>query len=198
MIVSDSQKRKLHELFDALPSSVKGHCLRTGIYLQFFFDTLIISSPDLFATDDERLNTSDISLCAREFGFYHHIADKYSSGGGLIAADRETVDNVVGSVFEGAWNSGSFYVRGLIDTVGTHAERWDGSGVPCGISGQDIPFWGRMCAIAERYDVLRSPPYALSPRRSMQKISALSGKSFDPELVDVFLRCSDSLRVLKP
>ena len=42
----------------------------------------------------------------------------------------------------------------------THHERWDGSGYPAGLSGEDIPLAGRICAICDVYDALVSPrPY---------------------------------------
>lgn len=72
----------------------------------------------------------------------------------------------------------------------THHERWDGSGYPHGISGSDIPFVGRICAIADVFDALTSErPYkrAWSVDEARSEIARQSGAQFDPELVELFL-----------
>jgi putative two-component system response regulator len=73
----------------------------------------------------------------------------------------------------------------------SHHERWDGSGYPHGLSGPWIPLPGRIVAIADVFDALTSHrPYkrAWSLAGALAEIRALRGSSFDPSLVDVFLR----------
>jgi putative two-component system response regulator len=73
----------------------------------------------------------------------------------------------------------------------THHEKWDGSGYPFGLKGEDIPLAGRICAIADVFDALISPrPYkkAWPIDEALQKIKEESGKHFDPQLVPIFLR----------
>ena len=75
--------------------------------------------------------------------------------------------------------------------IGTHHEKWDGSGYPLGQRGEDIPLLGRLMAIADVYDALTSArPYKakLTPAESAKIIIEGSGKHFDPVLVDVFKR----------
>jgi putative two-component system response regulator len=77
----------------------------------------------------------------------------------------------------------------------THHERFDGTGYPNGLSGQDIPLAGRIVAVADFYDALTSErPYrrAWEPERVMAMIREGSGKHFDPEIVDAFCRCMGS------
>lgn len=72
----------------------------------------------------------------------------------------------------------------------THHERWDGSGYPHGLCGTDIPFVGRICAIADVFDALTSErPYkrAWSVDEAVSEIARQRGAQFDPELVDAFL-----------
>jgi len=76
----------------------------------------------------------------------------------------------------------------------SHHEKWDGSGYPKGLKGQEIPLQGRLMAIADVYDALVSDrPYkkALSHQDAVKIISDSSGTHFDPDLVDVFLEISD-------
>jgi putative two-component system response regulator len=72
----------------------------------------------------------------------------------------------------------------------SHHEKWDGSGYPEGISGEDIPLSGRISALADVYDALTSQrPYkkAWAVDDAVKLIKESSGKHFDPALVDVFL-----------
>jgi putative two-component system response regulator len=73
--------------------------------------------------------------------------------------------------------------------VGTHHEKWDGSGYPVGLRGKNIPIEGRLMAIADVYDALISErPYkrAFSHEEASKIIEESSGSHFDPELIAVF------------
>jgi putative two-component system response regulator len=72
----------------------------------------------------------------------------------------------------------------------THHERWDGSGYPNGLRGEDIPLLGRLMAIADVYDALRSArPYkdAYPHEEAVKIIRDGRGTHFDPRLVDLFV-----------
>ena len=72
----------------------------------------------------------------------------------------------------------------------THHERWDGSGYPAGLHGEEIPLVGRICAICDVFDALLSKrPYkeAWSMRSALDEIVAQRGRHFDPQVVDAFL-----------
>lgn len=71
----------------------------------------------------------------------------------------------------------------------THHERWDGTGYPQGLKGNDIPIEGQMVAIADVFDALtHSRPYkeAWPLARAIEEIHSLSGKHFNPSLIDAF------------
>jgi putative two-component system response regulator len=70
-----------------------------------------------------------------------------------------------------------------------HHERWDGSGYPNGIKGEDIPLSARLCAIADVFDALTTPrPYkrAISVEDASRLILGASETLFDPKIVQVF------------
>ena len=72
----------------------------------------------------------------------------------------------------------------------THHERWDGSGYPYELAGEDIPIEGRIAAVADVFDALvsrRRYKDAWSYEESVREIEALAGKSFDPAVVEAFL-----------
>ena len=71
----------------------------------------------------------------------------------------------------------------------THHEKWDGSGYPDGMAGEEIPLEGRIVAVADVFDALTSErPYkhAWSVEKAMQYIDNESGRHFDPLLVQLF------------
>lgn len=70
-----------------------------------------------------------------------------------------------------------------------HHERWDGSGYPNGLQGDQIPLSARMCAMADVFDALTTPrPYkkAISVEDAYRLIIGASESLFDPQLVQVF------------
>jgi putative two-component system response regulator len=72
----------------------------------------------------------------------------------------------------------------------THHERWDGTGYPNGLAGEDIHLWGRICCVADVFDALTSVrPYkkAFPNEQAVQILSEGRAKHFDPQLVDLFL-----------
>lgn len=71
-----------------------------------------------------------------------------------------------------------------------HHERWDGSGYPEGLKGEEIPLSARIVAMADVYDALTSKrPYkdAFSHEKAVEIIAQERGKQFDPEIVDAFM-----------
>lgn len=71
-----------------------------------------------------------------------------------------------------------------------HHERWDGTGYPRGLKGEEIPFPARIFAVADVWDALRSDrPYrpAWPARKAREYISKRAGRHFDPQVVLAFL-----------
>jgi len=72
----------------------------------------------------------------------------------------------------------------------SHHERWDGTGYPEGLKGDDIPLTARICAVCDVFDALLSPrPYkeAWPLRDVIRELGSLRGTHLDPALVDAFL-----------
>jgi diguanylate cyclase (GGDEF)-like protein len=69
-------------------------------------------------------------------------------------------------------------------------ERWDGKGYPFGLGGEQLPFWARLFAIVDVYDVItHARPYAriLDEKAAITEIELASGSQFDPTLAQAFV-----------
>jgi putative two-component system response regulator len=78
----------------------------------------------------------------------------------------------------------------------THHERWDGSGYPNGLAGDQIPFEGRIVAIADVFDALtseRSYKPAFEVDHAVAIMTEERGSHFDPDLLDMFLAMVDEV-----
>jgi putative two-component system response regulator len=86
------------------------------------------------------------------------------------------------------------------DNAATHHERWDGTGYPNRLSGEQIPLCGRIMALADVYDALttrRSYKDAFSHELACEMILAETGQHFDPEVVAAFVRCEQDFVEIK-
>lgn len=86
------------------------------------------------------------------------------------------------------------YIKMTEEVVHYHHEKWDGSGYPCGLKGDDIPMSARFMAIADVFDALVSPRCYKSPiplEDAFNIIKEGSGKHFDPILVTCFMELSE-------
>jgi response regulator RpfG family c-di-GMP phosphodiesterase len=82
------------------------------------------------------------------------------------------------------------FLKIAIQLVSFHHEKWNGTGYPKGLKGEAIPLSGRIMALADAYDALRSNlcyKKSISHEEACRVISQEKGKHFDPEIVDVFL-----------
>ncbi|MBX3728008.1 MAG: response regulator [Candidatus Sumerlaeia bacterium] len=78
----------------------------------------------------------------------------------------------------------------------SHHERWDGTGYPAGLAGDAIPLVGRIVAVADVYDALRSRrcyKQSLPEDEALCIIRQGAGNHFDPEVADTFLRIAGDI-----
>lgn len=77
----------------------------------------------------------------------------------------------------------------LASAVRHHHERFDGSGYPDGLAGEDIPYCARIIGLVDAYDAMTSPrPYrpGIAHHAALAEIHGGSGQQFDPDLVSAF------------
>lgn len=83
------------------------------------------------------------------------------------------------------------------DIAFTHQEKWDGTGYPRGLKGEDIPVVGRLMAIADVYDALISKRVYKPPFPHAKAVSTMlkgRGTHFDPDMIDAFLEIEEEFR----
>ena len=101
---------------------------------------------------------------------------------------------VVREVFNGITDEE--YISFASDISTYHHERWDGSGYPKGLKGEEIPLCARIMAIADVFDALvsqRCYKEAIPMDEALRIMKEKSGSHFDPKLIEVFLRHTDEL-----
>ncbi len=79
----------------------------------------------------------------------------------------------------------------------THQEKWDGSGYPQGLKGDEIPYAGRLMAVADVYDALISkrvykPPF--THKKAVSIIAEGKGSHFDPDIADAFIDLQEEFK----
>lgn len=93
------------------------------------------------------------------------------------------------------------YLRPALDIPYCHHEKWDGTGYPRGLRGEDIPLSARMFAAVDIWDAVRSDrPYrpAWTEQRARDYLASLAGTHLDPNVAHVFAEVLDSLELSGP
>ncbi len=88
------------------------------------------------------------------------------------------------------------FILTAIEIVGTHHEKYDGTGYPKGLKGDQIPLSGRLMAIVDVYDALTSKRVykeAYSHQEALRIIGEERGRHFDPWVADAFLEASEDI-----
>ena len=97
-------------------------------------------------------------------------------------------------------HAGSPFLKLAAVIAQTHHERWDGSGYPLGLKGEQIPIEGRIVAVADVFDALNnSRPYkkAFPLERCFEILQNGRGSHFDPQVVDAFFRRRKEISEIK-
>ena len=108
-----------------------------------------------------------------------------------VTDGERIIDNII------AESGGGIFLEYAKVFAGYHHERWDGTGYPRNLKGEEIPLLGRIMLVVDVYNALVSDrPYktAVSHEEAVKIISGGKGTQFDPKIVDVFLEVSDLFR----
>jgi HD-GYP domain-containing protein (c-di-GMP phosphodiesterase class II) len=82
------------------------------------------------------------------------------------------------------------FLHAVTEVIRHHHEKYDGTGYPEGLKGEDIPLCSRILAVADAFDAMTSERAyrdKIDPEVAIEEIKSLSGTQFDPAVVDAFL-----------
>jgi HD-GYP domain-containing protein (c-di-GMP phosphodiesterase class II) len=88
------------------------------------------------------------------------------------------------------------FLRGAVPIVYCHHEKWDGSGYPRGLRGDEIPLGARIFTVVDAFDAMTfDRPYsrAITFEAAKTEIKRCAGSHFDPAVVESFLRVPEPL-----
>ncbi|MDK9705725.1 MAG: response regulator [Desulforhopalus sp.] len=195
---------RLHDVTDLLAGLTElaaerggetaGHLQRTKRYCYILADDLRRRCPDLGLTMERVGDIAEISVLhdIGKIGLPDGLLTKrgrYTPKEYEIIKDHTTIG---GTLLRKMYQqSGSIYILLGYEIAMTHHEKWDGSGYPLGLQGENIPLSGRIMAFADAYDALLSRrPYKdpLSLYHAEHAIKEGTGRHFDPQIVESYQR----------
>ena len=184
----------LGDLIECRDGLTGGHVARTQMYLRAMTDGLVASGHYSNEIKDVDLNIWVESAQLHDIGKVGTPDNILRKPGRLTIDEYDVIkshpligENAIKRAME-MTSTKEFLSHAAIVAV-SHHEKWDGSGYPYGLKGEEIPLLGRLMAIADVYDALVSErPYksAFSHETAVEIIVGESGKHFDPVLVEVF------------
>ena len=211
-LVKDSQKalRRIHtatinviaDLIETRDENTGGHIERTQTYF-----SLLAGELRRTGVYREEMSTWDMGTLASSAQLHDvgkiGISDLLlNKPGRLTHAEFETIkhhcekgERIIERIIERTEENAS--LRHARRFAASHHEKWDGTGYPRGLRGEDIPLEGRIMAVADVYDALVSKrPYKepFTHERAVDIISRDSGVHFDPNVVEAFLSVADAFR----
>jgi len=187
------------DLLESRDEETGGHVERTSTYIQILLDAL--SERGEYTDSINEINCEWFALSARlhDMGKIV-ISDTILNKPGKLTDEEFKIMKT--HAFEGERSidkiaSRTYDVEFLKNArlfAGNHHEKWDGTGYPRGLKGQDIPLQGRLMALADVYDALMSErPYKkpFTEEETVRIIMEGSGTQFDPVIADVFFEVRD-------
>lgn len=144
----------------------------------------------------ERLGLADDQLVTVSYAAYLHDIGKVRVPSEILAkpgplSDAEWAEMRKHPDYGAEMLADKAFLVDAARIVRAHHERYDGSGYPGGLRGEEIPIEARIIAVVDAYDAMISDrPYrkALDSAGACAEIKKNSGTQFDPRVVDAFLR----------
>jgi len=193
--IYEAQLDTIHRL--ALAAEHRDEHTASHIHRVSHYCGLLAWALDLSADETEHLQQGSIMHDVGKIGVPDSILLKE---GRLSNAEREVMQQhtIIGAdILRGS--SSKLLQTGEIIAL-THHERWDGTGYPQGLKGEQIPLHGRICAVADVYDALTSKrPYkkAFARHEARQILCQGYGTHFDPQILDLFLANFEVVEVIQ-
>ncbi|MDR0424260.1 MAG: response regulator [Clostridiales Family XIII bacterium] len=195
----DGNAISLAERIEGRDANTEGHAARTGKYVGMLGRKLIESG-----VFEGGLTDADVEMIERAAPL-HDIGKIAISDGILLKPGKLNCKEfalmkrhaaigaeVLGNMYAQA--PAQHYLQFARIIAGSHHERYDGNGYPCGLVGDNIPICGRIMAVADVYDSLignRVYKKGVDHAEACEIIVGEKGRQFDPHVVDAFISIKD-------
>ncbi len=192
----------LAEMVERRDNNTGGHVSRTSKYLRCMMT-------QIFADGVYRSDLEDIDVELYAHASQMHDVGKICIADNILLKKSKLSDSeylkmkkhtefgteIIRTVMGNAQETGFLEIAEIFASA--HHEKWNGTGYPLGLMGEDIPIGGRIMAIVDAYDAIRSErPYkaARSHEEAVAIIKQDSGSHFDPLLVNSFLKVAENFK----
>lgn len=178
--------KALSEAIAIRETYTKGHINRVSQYAELIARELGLSERDI-----ETIKHGCIIHDIGKIGIDVNIINKSSK---LSTAERERIKEhprLGAQIIEGV-----DFLEKAKDIILYHHERYDGKGYPKGLKGEEIPISARIVTLVDSFDAMASTrPYRkkFNSQEIISRIKAESGKQFDPNVVEAFMKIKDKL-----
>ena len=181
-----------------------GHIERTQVYLEILINELIRTG-----TYADQISHWDLTLLLPSAQLHDvgkiTISDLILNKPGKLTDEEFALirihcaegERIINEIIDKTKDNGFLFHAKLF--AGYHHERWDGTGYPRGVRGEEIPLEGRLMAIADVYDALVSErPYkkAFPDEEAVRIIMSGAGEQFDPCLAKTFYEVREQYGVV--
>lgn len=183
---------KLATICEVRDSGTGMHILRIGKYVRVIGEALGLS-PEACQLIERAAPLHDVGkITVRE--------EILLKPGRLSGEEFEQVKEHTNAGGQLLGNQESQMLRMAATIAAHHHERWDGSGYPIGLHGEEIPLEARITAICDVFDVLTSRRHYKDPwsvQNAVEYLVSEAGRQFDPQLVDLFVRSIDHIEKIR-
>lgn len=192
-------ERMAAALFETLLNAIDANDAQTGAHVRR------VASYTLIIADAAGLDEGTIGMCER-IALFHDIGKVHEALFDIIHEHERLSPSERRAVATHPQRGAavlaplkSFYPE-LADSVVAHHERWDGTGYPRGLRGDQIPIGARIVAIADTFDAITHKRRYRTARSAQHAADALAegrGTQFDPDLIDLVLAPPVWARILR-
>ncbi|PHV12295.1 response regulator [Chitinimonas sp. BJB300] len=205
LVIQDVTIMALASLAETRDNETGNHILRTQHYVRLLAMQLRSHPKFRTALDNDTIQMLYKSAPLHDIGKVG-IPDNILLKPGVLTAEEFEVmkthttlgrDTIVTA--EKLLDAPSSFLRLAREIAYSHQEKWDGSGYPEGLAGNDIPVSARLMAVGDVYDALISRRVYKAPfphKKAVEIIREGRGRHFDPDIVDAFLQIADDFHAV--
>jgi CHASE2 domain-containing sensor protein len=202
VMVQEATIESMSSLVETRDPETGGHIKRTQNYIRLLAESLKKRPGFRALLDDESIDLLGKSAPLHDIGKVG-VSDRILLKPGKLTDqefDEMKKHTVYGrdALFSAEKKLGTIsFLRFAREIAYTHHEKWNGSGYPEGLRGEQIPLPGRLMALADSYDALTSRRVYKAPlphEKAVEIITEEKGTHFDPEVVEAFLEAQEDFR----